>query len=784
MTYRIIGNMTGNSMDAVDLVLTEFDGDKMCDICSYSKPYSKKMQAKMEGLRTKVKDKTKTQILALPEFKSIHDEYIKSVADSVNTMCQKFKIDKENIDAIGFHGKTLDHNPPNKAKVDGTSPYTLQIGSGQMLANLTGIPVVYDFRSAPLMAGFDGAPLVSPHNAHVAATEGYGCYYNGGNTSNFAWVINGKAQVGADAGPFNEYVDNFIRDNTPDSFDKNGKYGLKGKLNKKLLQKLFDIGREYYERALPKSGDPQYYYKDKVFKEIQKSKISLNDAVHTLEYFAAYVAVQALTLIDKKLKLPSHFILFGGGWKNPVVRQSFENLIAGNDYILPEHKIQFETLFKRFKAKPNIKYSVFGEMMEARLFADLARYKLENKPWEIPEIVRAGKKIVCGVIAKANRQKIFHDEINLAAKGWQKEENKMKPILSAFVCLKGTKLTKAEANLLRKYNPAGLTLFKRNIETPEQVKKLTDDIRNAVGRDDFLIAIDQEGGLVRRLRPPYWHEYVAQQQLGTLPEKKAEEAIRLHAILIANDLRELGINVVFAPVADTLHTDTTGAIASRCFSDDPKVVAKYASILAKTYIEQGICPCMKHLPGHGLANTDSHLGLPVIDADWKKIERDFLPFQKMSKFIPFGMTAHVVLSKVDKKPITQSKRGIDLIRGEIGFDGLLITDAIEMKALKGTLAQKTKSSLKAECDVVCYCSGHDQNNPTMVEDCEAVLKASKALSDKALERFKQVLKVVNTSPKKQNISALQKRYDALTMPAKKVKLKGPDHTENWSDRTK
>ncbi len=360
----------------------------------------------------------------------------------------------------------------------------------------------------------------------------------------------------------------------------------------------------------------------------------------------------------------------------------------------------------------------------------------------------------------------------------------MKPILSAFVCLKGTELTKGEADLLREYNPAGLTLFKRNIDTPEQVKKLTNDIRGAVGRDDFLIAIDQEGGLVRRLRPPYWHEYVAQQQLGALPKKEAKEAIQLHASLIANDLHNLGINVVFAPVADTLHPDTTGAIASRCFSTDPKVVSDYASLLAETYIEQGICPCMKHLPGHGLANTDSHLGLPVIDADWKKIEHDFLPFQKMSADVPFGMTAHVVLPMIDDKPITQSKKGIDLIRNEIGFDGFLITDAIEMKALQGTLAEKTKASLGAGCDVVCYCSGHDQNNPQMLEDNVEVLKASQPLSDKSLERFERVRQVVNTPYKVPDISKLRKRYDVLVEKTKEVKLKGPDHTENWSDRVK
>ena len=422
MVYRIIGNMTGNSMDAVDLVLTEFDGDKMTDICSFSAPYDRDMQERMESMRAQVKNKTKTEIRALPEFKALHDDYVRSVADAVNDMCKKYNLNKETISAIGFHGKTLDHNPPSQAKVNKTEPYTLQIGSGQMLADLTGIPVVYDFRSAPLMAGFDGAPLVPPHNAHIAASEGDGCYYNGGNTSNFAWVIEGVARQGADAGPFNEYVDNYIRTLTGDSFDVGGKYGAKGTLNKTLLQELFDIGRDYYERPLPKSGDPQYYQKDRVFQVISNNKIPFNDAVHTLEYFAAYIAVQALTLTDKNLALPAHFILFGGGWKNPVVRQSFEDLIAGQGYVLPEHQQAFQGFLKRFNQEPTVKYSAFGEMMEARLFADLARYKLDNKPWEIPEIVQAGKQIVCGVLARPGSRSSYPDEINLAAKGWQNEQ--------------------------------------------------------------------------------------------------------------------------------------------------------------------------------------------------------------------------------------------------------------------------------------------------------------------------------------------------------------------------
>lgn len=418
MVYRIIGNMTGNSMDAIDLVLTEFDGDKMTDICSFSCPYARKMQEDMEKLRTAVKNKSKSEIAALPEFKRVHDEYIKGVADCINQMCAQNNIDKNTIDAIGFHGKTLDHNPPSKAHEEGTQAYTLQIGSGKMLADLTQIKVVYDFRSAPLMAGFDGAPLVPPHNAHIAATEGDGCYYNGGNTSNFAWIVNGKAQISADAGPFNEYIDNFIRDNTADSFDVDGKYGKKGKLDTELLQKFFDICREYYERSLPKSGDPQFYHKDKIFAAIESVKLPLADAVHTLEYFAAYIAFQALTLTPSNITLPPHFVLFGGGWKNPIVYKSFADLLQGKGFVLPEHQKSFKAFRVRFATEPTIKYSAFGEMMEARLFADLARYKLENKAWEIPEIVKSGKKVVCGVVAEPQKQpRIYDDMINLAAKG-------------------------------------------------------------------------------------------------------------------------------------------------------------------------------------------------------------------------------------------------------------------------------------------------------------------------------------------------------------------------------
>lgn len=414
--YRIIGNMTGNSMDAIDLVLTEFDGDKMVDVCSYTKPYTKDMQEKIERLRGLVFNKTRAEIEAISEFRAIHDEYIRQIAACVDEMCEQNGIDKKTIDAIGFHGKTLDHNPPSKARVEGTKPYTLQIGSGQMLADLTGIAVIYDFRADLLMAGVDGAPLVPPHNAHIAATEGDGCYYNGGNTSNFALIVNGVAQIGADAGPFNEYIDGYIRKHTTDLFDKDGKYGKKGRLDKEVLQELFNFGRTYYETGLPKSGDPAYYRKDEIFQYVERKGLAFEDVVHTFEYFAAYVAVQALTLVSDDVVMPSEMVLFGGGWKNPVVRESFETLLYGKGYVLPEHKERFARLAKRFAHKPVVRYSALGEYMEARLFADLARYKLENKVWE--------KAVVCGRVALP--QKIvreYGDCINRAAKGWQDESN-------------------------------------------------------------------------------------------------------------------------------------------------------------------------------------------------------------------------------------------------------------------------------------------------------------------------------------------------------------------------
>ena len=402
-------------MDAIDLVLTEFDGDKMEDICTYSCPYARDMQQKMATLRDACRNKTQAEISALPEFDKIHDEYIRQIADCINEMLALNKIDKATIDAIGFHGKTLDHCPPSIAKRQNISPYTLQIGSGQMLADLTGIRVVYDFRSDYINQGFEGAPLVPLHNAHIALTEGDGCYYNGGNTSNFAIIRDGKAVLSSDAGPFNEYTDAYIRTHTDMSFDKNGELGNKGKVDIDFMAQLFESGKEFYDLALPKSGDPAYYKKAEIMQTADKSGLSFNDVVRTFEYFAAYIA--AYTLTKAEIDLPRRFILFGGGWKNPIVREAFADLLNGKGTMLPAHTDKFRTLTQKLNGEVIIQESAFGDYMEARLMADMARFRLENKPWTLPETDNAGRKIISGIIATPDKNRLsYNDKINRAAK--------------------------------------------------------------------------------------------------------------------------------------------------------------------------------------------------------------------------------------------------------------------------------------------------------------------------------------------------------------------------------
>lgn len=337
----------------------------------------------------------------------------------------------------------------------------------------------------------------------------------------------------------------------------------------------------------------------------------------------------------------------------------------------------------------------------------------------------------------------------------------MTQIKSAMVSVAGLKLSEQEKYLLSTHQPIGVTLFKRNIETPEQVQALTKEIREAIGRMDVLIAVDQEGGRVCRFAPPYFDSYISQYGIGSLPKAERLRLCALQGILIADELRSLGVNVNYAPCLDIRYAETASVLKSRCFSDDAKIVADCGRILINTYLENGIIPCMKHLPGHGRATVDPHLHLPHINQTIEELKADFLPFQVNADTCPMGMTAHIVIPSIDSAlPVTQSAKGIQtLIRRIIGFDGFLLSDAIDMRALQGTLAEKTKSVLRAGCDAVCYCGGE-------VEELQAVLESTPVLTDDSLWRLNECLDIVNQNPKEMDIlDLLRAEYDRLASKA-------------------
>lgn len=309
-----------------------------------------------------------------------------------------------------------------------------------------------------------------------------------------------------------------------------------------------------------------------------------------------------------------------------------------------------------------------------------------------------------------------------------------RPILATMLSVEGTALTDSEKRLLERYNPLGVTLFDRNLQNAKQAKRLTDEIKNLVRGEQTLIAIDAEGGRVNRLQAAGFPNYAFQDTLARTPNP--ENITRLHAKLIACDMHAVGANLNYAPVLDLAHAKITSALCGRVFSKDEKQVATLGKIMIETYMANGVCPCMKHLPGHGRAETDPHLGLPVIKNSVLALASDFYPFE-VCNFCPAGMTAHILIEEIDpKNPVTQSAKAIrELIRGRLGFEGLLISDAIDMKALKGNIQTRAKACWAAGCDVVCYCMGK-------TNELEALCKEGKYLDDKGFTRLAKVLRVL------------------------------------------
>ncbi|KZM49823.1 beta-N-acetylhexosaminidase [Labrenzia sp. OB1] len=305
----------------------------------------------------------------------------------------------------------------------------------------------------------------------------------------------------------------------------------------------------------------------------------------------------------------------------------------------------------------------------------------------------------------------------------------------------GPVLTADEISFFREEDPWGLILFARNIETPDQVRKLTQAFRTAVGRQEAPVLIDQEGGRVQRLKPPNWPKYPAPKLYGDLYENRPEQALRaawLGARLIAADLHDIGVTVDCLPCLDVGFPETVDAIGDRAFSSDPDVVAKLGQAMVDGAMAGGVLPVIKHIPGHGRARVDSHLELPRVDAGKSSLESvDFRPFKALSR-VSLGMTAHIVYEAIDDaNPGTQSKRVIqEIIRTEIGFDGCLMSDDISMKALGGDFDERAQKILQAGCDIALHCNG-DMNEMRDVARAVPMLEgAAKRRCDRALRELK------------------------------------------------
>lgn len=274
--------------------------------------------------------------------------------------------------------------------------------------------------------------------------------------------------------------------------------------------------------------------------------------------------------------------------------------------------------------------------------------------------------------------------------------------------IEGTTLAPKEKDFFRAHPPFGFILFARNIESPDQVRALCAELR-AASRADAPILIDQEGGRVVRLKPPVWRKAPPAQTFADLAQKNPESAARatyLNARLIAAELKALGIDVDCAPMLDVRIPGAHDIVGDRAFGEDAAQVILLGCAMAEGLKTGGVMPIIKHIPGHGRAMVDSHESLPVVDAPRATLEaEDFVPFKALAQ-IPWAMTAHITYTALDKKNCaTQSKDVVSIIREEIGFKGLLLTDDLSMKALKGDFGERTRLSLEAGCDIVLHCNG-------------------------------------------------------------------------------
>lgn len=313
---------------------------------------------------------------------------------------------------------------------------------------------------------------------------------------------------------------------------------------------------------------------------------------------------------------------------------------------------------------------------------------------------------------------------------------------AVILSLEGLTVSDAEAALFEAANPLGFILFARNIETPEQVLALTTRLKQIVGRE-CPILIDQEGGRVARMKPPIWRGYPAGQMYGAIAEVDMPRGISelsTRTLQIAEELRASGVNVNCDPVLDVTRPETHDVIGDRAYSEKPHIVAEMGLSVCRDYLRVGIQPIIKHIPGHGRATADSHLELPCVEASLDDLRAlDFVPFAQIAQSDigaqVWAMSAHILYTAIDSDvPLTLSSQGIaDIIRGEIGFDGILVSDDVSMKALDayGTLPEVCAASIEAGCDLALYCAGK-------LDEMRDIVKAVPNLSENTLKRLQNV----------------------------------------------
>ena len=333
----------------------------------------------------------------------------------------------------------------------------------------------------------------------------------------------------------------------------------------------------------------------------------------------------------------------------------------------------------------------------------------------------------------------------------------------------GHKLTAEERAFFAETKPWGFILFRRNVDSPDQVKALVEELRDSIGRADAPVLIDQEGGRVQRLGPPHWPKYPpGSAYLKAVKDPMAaRDLVRLGARLMAHDLRELGITLDCVPVLDVPVPGAHDIIGDRAYAQDPATVAQLGRAAAEGLLAGGVLPIIKHIPGHGRAFADSHHDLPVVETDLATLDAwDFVPFKALSD-MPMAMTAHVVFTAVDaKRPATTSKKGIRLMREHLGFSGLIMSDDLSMKALSGTLTERAEQSLKAGCDVVLHCNGD-------LGEMRQVAEGTGKLKGEAKRRAEASLNRIVHTPEPLDVAEARARLEAA-LSGRFEAAKGPD----------